>query len=201
MGCVAHKQLCRTVRVRRRLSFAISLPAVSFRDGTMAPDTSACFSKAGIIALFLAVEKCNSARVYVLCRCQSRIIGVYDTHVRVRMKKNRKGIEQTTPRDGIYNENGCHCKWKIPRSKLFQKWDQFLWLERFLSFLFFLICLYKTHSMHYVLSYYRDYDAKSHLDATFSREEENQLVATLVRAPKCSHRRFSVLFVMPVINS
>lgn len=36
---------------------------VLFRGGTMVPDTSACLSKGGnIMALFLVVEKCNSAR-------------------------------------------------------------------------------------------------------------------------------------------
>lgn len=55
-------------------------------------DISACLSKAGIMALFVA-EGCNSACARVLCRCTSRIIGLYDTYVRNRMKKtkNRKG--------------------------------------------------------------------------------------------------------------
>lgn len=57
--------------------------------------------RVGITPLFLAAEKCNSVRIARVCRYPSHIIDVFDTHVRDRMKKNRKGLRgwRTMARD------------------------------------------------------------------------------------------------------
>ncbi|EGI62584.1 hypothetical protein G5I_09150 [Acromyrmex echinatior] len=87
-GCVAHKQLSRaTVLVVYRCDLVADRFISRRYNGTeIHPRAS---RRVGIIALFLAAEKCNSVR-RAICRCPSRIIGVFDTHVRDRMKKNRK---------------------------------------------------------------------------------------------------------------
>lgn len=98
-GCVAHRQLCRaTMLAVYRCDLVADRFIPRWYNGTeIHPRAS---RRVGIMALFLAAEKCNSVRI-ALCRCPSRIIGVFDTHVRDRMKKNRKGSRgwRTTPRD------------------------------------------------------------------------------------------------------
>ncbi|TGZ50187.1 Uncharacterized protein DBV15_03602 [Temnothorax longispinosus] len=95
-GCVAHKQRCRA-RDRALVVYRCDLVANRFiprrYNGTeIHPRAS---RRVGIMALFLAAE-----------RYPSHIIDVFDTHVRERMKKNRKGSRgcRTMFRDarGIY---------------------------------------------------------------------------------------------------
>lgn len=93
-GCVAHKQLCRaTIVAVYRCDLVADRFIPRWYNGTEIHPR-----RVGIMALFLAAEKCNSVRIAL---CPSRIIGVFDTHVRDRMKKNRKGSRgwRTTPRD------------------------------------------------------------------------------------------------------
>ncbi|KYN32743.1 hypothetical protein ALC56_13022, partial [Trachymyrmex septentrionalis] len=98
-SCVAHKQLSRaTVLVVYRCDLVADRFISRRYNGTeIHPRAS---RRVGIMALFLAAEKCNSVR-RAICRCPSRIIGVFDTHVRDRMKKNRKRSRgwKTMPRD------------------------------------------------------------------------------------------------------